>query len=144
MSIEAVLSRVSPKADFYLCLYAKISLPTHAEMSKVSGSVRVYAKFLREGNRILVFRPFKLFFKYYNFNVFCPLHNSMSVFILIFCIAYMVKSISNQCVKSSCQNIACESCSVHFCIADLVKIRKSSKSFCIEPKLSPVETIYTS
>ena len=61
---------MSPKADFQLCLYAKISLPTHAEMSKVLGSVRVYAKFPLEGNRILVFRPIILFFKYYNFNVF--------------------------------------------------------------------------
>ena len=94
-------------SDFQLCLYAKISLPTHAEMSEVLGSVlRVYAKFPLEGNRILVFRPIRLFFKYYNFNVFCPLNNSMSVFIPIFCIACMVKLIFNQCVKSSCQNIA--------------------------------------
>ena len=126
---------MSPKADFQLCLYAKISLPTHAEMSKVLGSVRVHAKFSLEGNRILVFRPIRLFFKYYNFNVFCLLNNSMSVFILIFCIACMVKLISNQCVKSSCQNIAYETCSAYFCIADLVKIRKSSKSFFIEPKV---------
>ena len=63
---------MSPKADFQLCLYAKISLPTHAEMSKVFGSVRVYAKFSLEGNRILVFRPIRFFFQILQFQCFLP------------------------------------------------------------------------
>ena len=112
-------------------------------MSEVSGSVRVYAKFPWEGIEIQIFRLIKLFSKYSFFQVICRLHNSLRVLILIFCIAHIVKSISNQCVKSSCRNITYENFGVHFCIADLVKIGKSSKSFCIEPKLSPVKAICT-